>query len=99
MNSPINQDPEQIARDKIDKQLIAAGWAIQDKHQINWSASQGIAVREYQTSSGPADYVLFVDHKPVGVIEAKKEDEGYRITNSGRSIRWLCHRQIEIPGQ
>lgn len=40
----------------------------------------GVAVREYQTDVGPADYVLFVDKKPVGVIEAKREDEGFRLT-------------------
>ncbi len=36
----------------------------------------GFAVREYRTDVGPADYVLFVDGKPVGVIEAKREEEG-----------------------
>ena len=29
---------------------------------------------------GPADYLLFVDRKPVGVIEAKPEDWGQKIT-------------------
>jgi len=32
------------------------------------------------TDVGPADYVLFVDKKPVGVIEAKRAEEGARIT-------------------
>ncbi|NOR78269.1 MAG: restriction endonuclease subunit R, partial [Methanophagales archaeon] len=76
----VNQSPEQIARDNIDKQLHAAGWAVQDKAKIDWTESGGVAVREYQTDAGPADYVLFVDRKPVGILEAKKEDEGYRLT-------------------
>ena len=76
----VNQSPEQIARDNIDKQLHAAGWAVQDKNKIDWTESGGVAVREYQTDAGPADYVLFVDRKPVGILEAKKEDEGYRLT-------------------
>jgi type I restriction enzyme R subunit len=75
-----NQNPEQIARDNIDKQLIACGWIIQKKKQINLSAGPGVAVTEYQTEIGPADYILFVDGKPVGVIEAKKEEEGARLT-------------------
>jgi type I restriction enzyme R subunit len=75
-----NQNPEQIARDNIDKQLIECGWVIQNKKQINLSAGLGVAVTEYQTEIGPADYVLFVDGKPVGVIEAKKEEEGVRLT-------------------
>lgn len=78
--SIINQNPEQIARDNIDKMLRDAGWAIQSKSTVNLAAAKGVAVREYQTDIGPADYVLFVDRKPVGVIEAKKEDEGHRLT-------------------
>ncbi|MFN8261816.1 MAG: hypothetical protein U0X41_12835 [Chitinophagales bacterium] len=76
----INQHPEQIARDNIDRQLLACGWLIQHKTKINLSAGLGIAVREYQTDIGPADYVLFVDRKPVGIIEAKREDEGVRLS-------------------
>ncbi|MCA6422668.1 MAG: DEAD/DEAH box helicase family protein [Flavobacterium sp.] len=75
-----NQNPEQIARDNIDKQLLACGWVIQDKKQFNLAAGLGIAIREYQTDVGPADYVLFVDKKPVGIIEAKREEEGVRLT-------------------
>ena len=76
----MNQNPEQIARDAIDDMLEKAGWTVQSKNQINLGAAQGIAIREYQTDIGPADYVLFVNGKPVGIIEAKREDEGYRIT-------------------
>lgn len=75
-----NQNPEQIARDLIDNQLIQAGWVVQSKNEVNLAAGRGIAVREYQTSTGPADYVLFVDRKPVGIIEAKREEEGERLT-------------------
>jgi len=75
-----NQNPEQLSRDNIDRQLIACGWVIQSKSQINLNASLGVAVREYQTDVGPADYVLFVDKKPVGIIEAKREEEGHRLT-------------------
>jgi len=74
-----NQNPEQIARDHIDKQLAACGWVIQDIKRIKLHAGIGVAVREYKTDVGPADYVLFVNGKPCGVIEAKKEDEGFRL--------------------
>ncbi|MES2811501.1 MAG: DEAD/DEAH box helicase family protein [Bacteroidota bacterium] len=76
----VNQNPEQIARDIIDKQLVACGWIIQDKKKFNLAAGLGIAIREYQTDIGPADYVLFVDKKPIGIIEAKREEEGVRLT-------------------
>ena len=72
--------PEVKARLQIDKNLIQTGWIIQNKNQLNLSAGLGIAVREYPTDSGPADYILFVDKKPVGVIEAKKPEEGVRLT-------------------
>jgi len=75
-----NQNPEQIARDAIDAQLAAAGWAVQAKDAIDFHAGEGQAVREYTTDTGPADYVFFVDGQPVGVIEAKKETLGHNIT-------------------
>ena len=75
----MNQNPEQIARDRIDQMLIKSGWVIQNKKKIDLGAGLGIAVREYQTEVGPVDYALFVDRKPVGVIEAKKEEEAQNI--------------------
>ncbi len=75
-----NQNPEQIARDKIDFMLKESGWVVQSKNEVDLGASKGVAVREYQAASGFADYVLFVDRKPVGIIEAKKADEGHKLT-------------------
>ncbi len=75
----LNQNPEQIARDHIDKQLIACGWLIQSIKRVNLNAGLGVAVKEYLTDVGPADYVLFIDGKPCGVIEAKKEEEAHRL--------------------
>ena len=40
---------------------------------MNLGASLGVAVREYPLPSGPCDYLLFVDRKACGVIEAKPE--------------------------
>ncbi len=79
MDESVNQFPEQAARDNIDKQLHAAGWAVQDKDKIDWNESVGIAIRGYQTDVGPTDYLLFVERKPVGLIEAKKEEEGLKL--------------------
>jgi type I restriction enzyme, R subunit len=65
--------PEQQARKTIDTLLGAAGWAIQDIASLNLHASRGVAVREMQSHGGPADYILFVDGKALGIVEAKKE--------------------------
>lgn len=62
-----NQNPEQIARDKNDALLVQSGWKVQDRKALNFNAGLGIAVREYPADIGPVDYVLFVDHKPVGM--------------------------------
>ncbi|MBN2531780.1 MAG: DEAD/DEAH box helicase family protein [Spirochaetales bacterium] len=75
-----NQNPEQKARDTIDEMLQNAGWIVQSKEKINFSAGTGLAVKEYSTGIGTADYVLFVDRKPCGIIEAKREEEGERLT-------------------
>ena len=72
--------PETKARQLIDNKLALAGWVIQDMQQLNLSAGVGVAVREYPTDSGPADYVLFVNRHALGVIEAKKDSAGENLT-------------------
>lgn len=97
----INQNPEQIARDKIDAQLRDAGWIIQHAKKINFSAGLGVAVREYQTDVGLVDYALFVEQKAVGVIEAKPEDWGHKITTveeqsggyAGAKLKWVNNKE------
>ena len=80
VSSDLNQTPEQIARDRIDGRLRAAGWHVQDKDALDFNAGLGIAVREYQTDIGPADYVLFAERQAVGVVEAKPDNWGAKLT-------------------
>jgi len=63
--------PEQEARERIDGLLEAAGWAVQSREQANLSAAHGVAVAEFHLDTGFADYLLFVDKRPIGVVEAK----------------------------
>ena len=65
--------PEQRARQQIDAQLTACGWVVQDFKAVDFSASRGIALREVPLTTGPCDYLLLVDRRTLGVIEAKKE--------------------------
>jgi type I restriction enzyme, R subunit len=70
--------PEQEARILIDEKLEHAGWAIQDHTAMDLWNHFGVAVREFPVkksdgNTGFADYLLFVDRKVVGVIEAKKK--------------------------
>ena len=67
--------------------------------RISWAA-RGVAVREVTTRAGRADYLLYVDRKLVGVIEAKREgadltaaeqqadDYATGLTASQRRVAW-----------
>jgi type I restriction enzyme R subunit len=94
-NDTPNRNPEQKARDIIDRQLAACGWIVQDIKRINLSAGIGVAVREFQTDVGPADYVLFVDKKPCGVIEAKREEEGHRLSVHEDQTENYAHAKLK----
>lgn len=62
---------EQESREKIDNLLELAGWSVQEFREENLGESLGVAVKEFQLKTGAADYLLFLDRKVVGVIEAK----------------------------
>src|ERR1700688_503135 len=96
-----NQNPEQIARDQIDRSLEQAGWIVQSAKKIDLNAGRGIAIKEFQTDIGPADYALFVDKKAVGVIEAKPNDWGQKITTveeqsagyAAAKLKWVNNKE------
>ncbi len=101
MSPDANQTPEQLARDQIDKRLHAAGWRVQDKNALDFNAGLGVAVREYQTDIGPADYVLFVDRQAVGVVEAKPDRWGGHLTSveeqsqgyANAKLKWVANAE------
>jgi type I restriction enzyme R subunit len=67
------ETPEQRARRAIDADLEDAGWLVQDAVDLDITAGRGVAVREFPMKSGFgfADYLLYVDRKIVGAVEAK----------------------------
>jgi type I restriction enzyme R subunit len=67
-------EPERKARETIDRLLTAAGWHVCDPAEANISAYRGVAIREFslKTGHGAADYLLYLDGRAAGVIEAKK---------------------------
>ena len=89
--------PEEKARCVIDDKLRQSGWVIQDLNKLNLLVSLGVAIREFPTSTGEVDYALFVDGRPVGIVEAKRSEAGQSITDvevqSGRyaksSFKWV----------
>ena len=66
--------PEAKAREDIDRLLTAAGWCVADLKDVDLAAHPGVAVREFplKPGHGAADYLLYVDGKAAGIVEAKK---------------------------
>jgi type I restriction enzyme R subunit len=83
-----NLTPEERARVLIDEQLTRAGWVVQDRSQINLVSHIGVAVREVILANvaGRADYLLYVDRRIIGVIEAKPS--GVTLTE----VQWQSHK-------
>jgi type I restriction enzyme, R subunit len=78
-SAPSMSSPEELAREKIDKLLTDCGWILQNRSTINLSASRGVALREALLKDrDEVDYLLFVDGKAIGTVEAKPE--GYTLT-------------------
>jgi len=71
----MQETPEQKARREIDAKLTSAGWHIQSREETDLSAGRGVALREFPMKSGYgfADYLLYLDRKAVGAVEAKAE--------------------------
>ncbi len=98
-----NQQTEAQTREQIDEKLKLAGWVVQDKKRLNLFESIGVAVREMDTDTGPADYMLFVDGKACGIIEAKREgtelggvaeqSARYATSNTKHIERWTSANQ------
>ena len=91
---PLPATPEAQARQRIDAQLQAAGWAVQDRTTINLIAGPGVAVRELPTAGGEADYGLFLGQELVGVVEAKKVGA----TLGGVEAQTLSYASETLPG-
>jgi type I restriction enzyme R subunit len=62
--------PEQLARQKIDAQLDACGWLVQDYKATDFSTGHDIAVCEASVGIGSSSYLFLVDRKPVVVVKA-----------------------------
>jgi type I restriction enzyme R subunit len=82
--------PEEHARQMIDDLLAKTGWVVQDLDRMNLDASLGVAVREFPLPSGAADYLLFIDYEPVGIVEAKKIGHAL-IGVEEQSAKYLTH--------
>ena len=68
---PGDWNEEQTRKRFIDKLLIQSGWGPLVEHSDGKKYSRG-AIEEYPTTSGPSDYILFNNSRPLGTVEGKK---------------------------
>ena len=76
---------EAETRTIIDNQLSATGW---EADTINIRYSKGVrpqkgknmAIAEWPTANGPADYILFIGLRPVATVEAKRKNKDVAAT-------------------
>ena len=82
--------PEDKARhEKINPLLEECGWEIQNYHDANPNSAKGVAVEYFPMGMvGEADYVLFVNGKAIGIIEAKKLSEGALISKEPQAEKY-----------
>lgn len=71
---------EKATRELIDQQLREAGWEADSKtlrfsEGIRPEAHRNLAIAEWPTDSGPADYALFIGTECVAVVEAKRRNK------------------------
>jgi len=96
--------PEEKARLEIDRKLESAGWQVVDRNHYSPSVT-AIAVREGLLQGNlEADYLLFINGKAIGVMEAKKEDTeltgivAAQAENYARKLlNWYPCRQNPLP--
>ena len=71
---------EPATRQMIDDQLTQAGWEA-DSVNLRYASGarpergRNLAIAEWPTASGPADYVLFIGLTPIAVVEAKRKNK------------------------
>jgi type I restriction enzyme R subunit len=90
--------PEAKARVKIDEMLLAAGWLIQSAASVNLVAGRGVAVREFvlKPPHGRVDYLLYVDARVAGTVEAKSEGATL-IGVEPQSARYVEGLSLDLP--
>lgn len=62
---------KQTRKEFIDKLLTVSGWGPIVPFAQGKQYAQG-SVEEYETETGPADYVLFHNEQPIAIVEGKK---------------------------
>jgi type I restriction enzyme R subunit len=95
-------ESEWVSRKKrIDPRLESAGWRIVPFDQSRpLTQCDRLAVTEFPTASGPADYALFVEGQLLGIVEAKRLTIGPQnsLTQAERYARGVADSSFDFRG-
>ena len=83
-------NPEELSHKNIDKQLKACGWDGKSRIETSPCTSLGVEVYEFPLETGEAEYVLFVDHKTVGVVKDKFQTWLNLSLDIKQHVSWRC---------
>ena len=89
--------PEEIARVKIDEQLVDAGWYIADRSHFTYDHNATALTEGLLDGNREADYLLFVDGKVIGVLEAKRSDIDLESAAGGQAANYAHIIPEEYP--
>jgi type I restriction enzyme, R subunit len=99
------QISESDTRKLIDEQLAAAEWTV-NSAELTFSKGarpqrgQNLAIAEWPTETGPADYALFIGLMPVAIVEAKRKhlDVSAALQQAKRYCRgFRPSPEVELP--
>ena len=97
---------EAETRRLIDEQLKLAGWQADSMHLTYASGARPekgkyLAIAEWPTATGPADYILFAGLMPIATVEAKRKniDVSGSLQQAKRYSRsFRASDNVELPG-
>ena len=92
-----NLKPEEKARILIDEQLAAAGWHITDRDHFTFSQNAIALTEGLLEGNNEADYLLFVDGKIIGILEAKRNDIDLETAAAEQAISYTKIIPVEYP--
>lgn len=100
----LSKKPEELAREKIDEMLRRAGWQITNRDDF-CERYNACAVEEgLMKGNREADYVLHLDGKAIGILEAKRSENklGQEVADqalgySANTLDWCAKWQDPLP--
>ncbi len=97
------KDSEWLTRKRlIDPQLQTVGWRVTPySPNLDLTNCEPLAIEEYPTDNGPADYALCAEGKILGIVEAKKLTLGPQnvLTQAERYSRGVTSNPFNFDGQ